>query len=80
MFQTKVVEKIKTHILCSVTPPHPQNRAVYEIMWKIIVHTYRPQMTIWRRKNVICVPDNLRLECRNSLMIFVTCCFVIDSG
>jgi len=23
MFQTKVVEKIKTHILCSVTPPPP---------------------------------------------------------
>jgi len=36
MFQTKVVEKIKTHILCSVSWV-PQNRAVYEIMWKIIV-------------------------------------------
>ena len=28
----KVVDKITTHILCSVTPP--ENRAVYEIMWK----------------------------------------------
>ena len=27
--QIKVAEKIKTHILCSVTPPHPENRAVY---------------------------------------------------
>jgi len=32
MFQTKVVEKIETHILCSVTSF--ENRAVYEIMWK----------------------------------------------
>jgi hypothetical protein len=36
MFQTKVVEKIKTHILCSVTFFF-ENRAVYEIMWKNIV-------------------------------------------
>jgi len=32
MFQTKVVEKIKTHILCSVF--FFENRAVYEIMWE----------------------------------------------
>jgi len=32
MFQTKVVQKIKTHILCSVTF-FPENRAVREIMW-----------------------------------------------
>jgi len=32
MFWTKVVEKIKTHILCSVT--FFLNRAVYEKMWK----------------------------------------------
>ena len=31
MFQTKVVEKIKTHILCSVIF---ENLTVYEIMWK----------------------------------------------
>jgi len=31
MFQIKVVEKIKTHSLCSVTPA-PENRAVYQIM------------------------------------------------
>jgi hypothetical protein len=34
-FQIKVVEKIKTHILCSAT--FSENRAVYEIMWKNIV-------------------------------------------
>jgi hypothetical protein len=33
IFQIKVVEKIKTHILCSKTF-YSRNRAVYEIMWK----------------------------------------------
>jgi hypothetical protein len=34
MFQTKVVEKIKTHILCSITFfSFSENRAVYEIVW-----------------------------------------------
>ena len=36
MFQTKVVDKIKTHMLCSVTF-FCENRAVYEIMWGNIV-------------------------------------------
>jgi len=35
MFQTKVVEKIKTDILCSVI--FFQNRVVCEIKWKHIV-------------------------------------------
>jgi hypothetical protein len=43
-FLTKVVEKIKTHIFCSVT--FFENRAVYEIMWKNIVQRGRPQMAI----------------------------------
>jgi len=36
MFQTKVTEKIKTHILCSIIF-FSENRAVYEIMWKNMV-------------------------------------------
>jgi len=48
MFQTKVVHKIKTHILCSVT--FFENRAVYEIMWENIVERSRSQMTIWRMR------------------------------
>jgi len=35
MFQTKIVEKVKTHISCSVF--FLFNCAVYEIMWKNIV-------------------------------------------
>jgi len=35
MFQTKVVEKIKTRIICSIySPPPPENRVVCEIMCK----------------------------------------------
>jgi hypothetical protein len=41
----QVVEKIKTHMLYSVTP-FPENRAVYEIMWGNIAEPDRPLMTI----------------------------------
>jgi hypothetical protein len=32
MFRTNVLEKIQTHVLCSIT--FFESRAVYEIMWK----------------------------------------------
>jgi hypothetical protein len=47
MFQTKVVEKIKTHILYSIT--FFENRSVCETAWKKFVEAKRPQMTIWRK-------------------------------
>jgi len=56
MFQTKVVDKTKTHILCSTTIFFLENRAVYEIMWKNIVQSGRPQMTIWCMRIVCWVP------------------------
>jgi len=43
MFQTKVVEKIKPHILCSATVFF---FAVCEKMWKNMVQPDRPQMAI----------------------------------
>jgi hypothetical protein len=43
MFQTKVAEELKTHILCSITF-FSENPAVYEIMWKNMVQPDRPQM------------------------------------
>jgi hypothetical protein len=52
MFQTKVVEKIKTRFLCSITF-FPETPSVYKIMWKNMVLPDRPQMT-----NII-----LRLRC-----------------
>jgi hypothetical protein len=55
-FQTKVVEKMKTHILWSVTFYFPENRAVCEIIWKIKVEPDRPQMTIWLRRIACWMP------------------------
>jgi hypothetical protein len=48
MFLIQVVEKLKTHILCSVTFFF-KNRAFCETMSKVLVASERPQMTIWRR-------------------------------
>jgi len=55
VFQTKVLEKIKTHILCSVLF-FPENRAVYEVMWKNIVEPCRPQMSIWHKRIACWIP------------------------
>jgi len=53
MFQTKVVEKVKTQILCSITFFF-ENRAVCDMMWKNILMMGRPQMTVW----------HVRIACR----------------
>ena len=47
MFQIRVVDKIKIHVLCSLT--FSENRAVYEIMSKNMEEPWGPQMAIWRR-------------------------------
>jgi hypothetical protein len=44
MVRTKVAEKTKAHFLFSVT--FPENRGVFEILWKNIVQPGRPQMKI----------------------------------
>jgi hypothetical protein len=44
MFNAKIVEKIKTHFMFSNL--FPENRAVYEIMWRNMVATDRPQATV----------------------------------
>jgi hypothetical protein len=64
MFQTNLVEKIKTHILCSVTFFF-RNHAVYEIMWQRIVELYRLQMTILRMCIALWITKatNTHLEC-----------------
>jgi len=55
MFQTKVVEKLKTHILCSVTFLF-ENRAVYEKLWRNIVQMGRTQLKIWRMHIACWIP------------------------
>jgi hypothetical protein len=54
MFQTKVIDKIKTHFLCPVTF-FMENRA-YEIMWKNIIERGRPQTTTWRMRIAFRIP------------------------
>jgi len=44
MFQTKVVEKIKTQFMLSNPPP--KNSADHDIIWKSTVKPDRPQMAI----------------------------------
>ena len=56
MFHSKVVEKIKTHILCSVIFS-PDNRIVYEIMRKNIPEPGSPQTTIWRTYIACWIPE-----------------------
>ena len=46
--QTKVVQTIKTHILCSVT--FFLNRVFCEMIWTNTVERGRPQMAIWRMR------------------------------
>ena len=48
MFQTKVVENVRPHILGSKT--FSEQHALYQITWKNIVEPYRPQMTMWRMR------------------------------
>jgi len=51
MFQTKVVEEIKTYFVFNNPPPF-ENYALYEIMWKNMVELYKSQMAIrgWSEK------------------------------
>jgi hypothetical protein len=46
MFEIKVVERIKIHILCSVTF-FSKNRAICELIWKNMVEPERLQMAMW---------------------------------
>jgi len=39
-------ECYNTHFNFKKIPPPPDNRAVYEIIWKNVVQAYRRQMTI----------------------------------
>ena len=47
---------MKTRTLCSITFLFPENRAVYETMWKIAVVPGRPQMTIWFMRIACWIP------------------------
>jgi len=67
MFQTKVVEKIKTHIVFNNF--FPENRAVYEIMWKNTVERGRAQMTIWRMHIACSIPKDTNTHSEYVILI-----------
>ena len=53
---SNVSEKIRTHILYSITFFFLKTHALYEVMWKNIIEPDRPQKTIWRMRIVCCIP------------------------
>jgi len=64
MFQAKIVEKIKTQILCSET--FSENRAIYGIMWKNVIERDKTtNENIIRRMRFACgitkATDTLRM-------------------
>ena len=69
MFQTKVVQKIKTQIFVQELL-FSFNRAVYEIKWKKTVERGRPQMTIWCMRTACWIPKAI-----NTLRFCNTRCF-----
>jgi len=87
MFQTKIVEKIITHFMCSNFFVY--NHALYEVMWKNTAEPGRPQMVLWHMCNayLISKATNTYSECviliafprqqwlheRASLLTFIRC-------
>ena len=67
IFHTEFVEKIKTHILCSIF--FFKNLAVYEIIWKNMVQAGSPQMTIWRMRIACWIPK--APDCNSEYVIFI---------
>jgi hypothetical protein len=55
MFQTDVVENIKTQIVDSITFFF-ENLTAYEIIWKNIAEASKPHMTIWCMRITCWVP------------------------
>jgi len=49
ILQANIVEKVKTHILCSIFPLPPPKTS-YLDTWKNIVEPDRSQTTIWRMR------------------------------
>jgi hypothetical protein len=68
MFQTKVVEKFKKHILCSIT--FSEKRAVYEMQDYDVINRQRTvprqkQLTHGRHRNTITIPYDAKPGMRN---------------
>ena len=77
MFQAKVVEKMKTHILCSVFFFNP---AFYDIMCKNMAEPDRPQMIIWCMLIACCITKatDTHSECYNTDFSYNNICMNIS--
>jgi hypothetical protein len=84
MFQTNILEKIKIHILFSITIF--ENFANYDIMWKNIVEQERTQMTIWPLRVACWITKSTNTHSLNVVLIdfllqqwlhYVPQCYVI---
>ena len=70
MFQTKVVQKTKTHILCSIA--FFENHAIYEIMWKNFEEPGRPQRTKRRMRTACWTPKDTDTHSPNVILTAFT--------
>ena len=73
MFQTKVVEKIKTHVLCSVTFFPRKSCRLWDNANKYIVEAERPQVTIWRMRVSSWIP---KATSTHSEYVILTACLL----
>ena len=71
MFETRVVEKMKTHISWQI-PLFFENRAAYEVMWKNMVQPDRSQMIRRRKDRFACEMTKAN---RDTLRMCNTECF-----
>ena len=66
-------EKIKTHVLCSITFFFFfENRAVYEIIWKYDIEPDWPQMIIWRMFTACWITKATNIHSEYVILIFCT--------
>ena len=70
----KFVEKIKTHILCSVIFFF-FNGSVYEIMWKNIAESDRQLITVWRMRIAYWTRKATNTHSRNGQRLLLLHCY-----
>ena len=66
--------KWKKHIsywIASPPSPSPENRAVYEIMWKNVAESGKPQMRVWRMRIACWVPKAINTHSEYVILIAV---------
>jgi hypothetical protein len=66
-------ENQNTRFMYSISPPPPENHAVYEIMWENMAGPDEPHMTIkyWTEKNGICCRiDKVRIQTHTVFNIY----------